>query len=81
MQVPYDVCFDVQNARMMGGRKEVDHLLEALFALDAVCKFCTGFVGTSGAVVYDRRAIALRYLRGWFAAGAMAPHWTRRRNA
>ncbi|XP_031572665.1 uncharacterized protein LOC116306713 isoform X2 [Actinia tenebrosa] len=70
IMVPYNVAFSRH-----GKTKDliiVDMVIELFFILDIVVHFRTTFVDNAGRIVYDQKAIAIHYLKGWFVLDFLA---------
>ena len=65
ISVPYRVCFD-DAAEVWGFFFCVDVMLDIYFLLDVFLNFRTAIITRDGEVVYEHKAVALRYLRSWF---------------
>jgi potassium voltage-gated channel Eag-related subfamily H protein 8 len=47
-------------------------VIELFFILDIVVHFRTTYVNKTGRIVYDQKAIAIHYLKGWFVLDFLA---------
>lgn len=65
VSVPYRICFD-DTAPVLGFWFFVDAVLDIYFVVDVFLNFRTAIVTRDGEVVYEHKAVALRYLRSWF---------------
>ncbi|KXJ25662.1 Potassium voltage-gated channel subfamily H member 8 [Exaiptasia diaphana] len=70
IMVPYNVAFSRH-----GKARDliiVDMVIELFFILDIVVHFRTTFVNNTGRIVYEQKAIAVHYLKGWFILDFLA---------
>lgn len=70
IMVPYNVAFSRH-----GKTRDliiVDMVIELFFILDIVVHFRTTYVNKTGRIVYDQKAIAIHYLKGWFVLDFLA---------
>nr|AIQ80464.1 ELK [Nematostella vectensis] len=70
IMVPYNVAFSRH-----GKARDliiVDMVIELFFILDIVVHFRTTFVNKAGRIVYEQKAIAIHYLKGWFILDFLA---------
>ena len=66
--VPLDVVMDIEPFSISSGLFWVSRVLDVMFITDLVLNFYTAIdVGDGIEIVIDKKEIARRYLRGWFA--------------
>lgn len=65
VSVPYRICFD-DAALVWSFWFTVDVALDLYFVVDVFLNFRTAIVTRDGEVVYEKKPVALRYLRSWF---------------
>ena len=70
IMVPYNVAF--QRHDRVRDLIIFDMVIELFFILDIVVHFRTTYVDSAGRVIYDQKAIAFRYLKGWFILDFLA---------
>ena len=63
--LPYRLAFKVEAARGSGWW-HVENALDALFMVDVVLNFRTGYYDADGALVMGARPVAVNYLKSWF---------------
>ncbi|CAL8070803.1 unnamed protein product [Calicophoron daubneyi] len=70
IMVPYNAAFSLDT----DGKDLLvcDIIVEILYIVDILLSFITTYVSKSGQVVYETRAIALNYLKGWFLLDLVA---------
>ena len=64
ISVPYRICFD-DPAALWSFWFTVDVVLDVYFIVDIFLNFRTAIITRDGEVVYEHRAVAIRYARSW----------------
>lgn len=70
IMIPYNVAF--QRYNRVRDIIIFDMVIELFFILDIVVHFRTTYVDQSGRIIYDQKAIAFKYLKGWFILDFLA---------